>query len=173
MRYQATTVIVLAAVLTAGCSSKPRAFAPQLAAAPADEIAYQHSLARCRESAGMTGGKSTGTKIASGAGAAAVGGATAGGASWGAAAAASAASIVALPVLGLVWGLSRGDRSRKERRIKQSTAECLQGEGYTVAGWTRIKRADAAQTARAEASQPEKSETSQLPAEGLALAEQQ
>lgn len=139
MRYPVITAIIVAATLTSGCSTRPRAYAPQLAAAPADETAFQQSLDMCHELTASSGGKAIGSKVAGGAGAAAVGGATAGGAAWGTAAAAGAATIVALPVLGLVWGISRGERAKKEKRIQRATTECLQAEGYTVAGWTRIK----------------------------------
>ena len=38
-----------AAVLVSGCSSRPRNFAPVLAAAPADEKSYQAQLYECRQ----------------------------------------------------------------------------------------------------------------------------
>lgn len=170
MRYPTTSVIVLAAVLTAGCSTTPRAYAPQLAAAPADELAFQETLARCQGSAGAAGGASTGTKVVSGAGAAAVGGTAASGASWGGAVALGAASIVALPVVGLVWGLSRSDRAKKERRIQETTGQCLQEDGYAVAGWTRIKKGDAVQATLAEAAPGPDAEAVDPQAEAAVLA---
>lgn len=169
MRCHTLTFIVMAAALTAGCSSKPRAFAPQLTAAPADELAYQQSLARCQESAGQAGGKPVGSKIASGAGTAAIGGATASGATWGGAAAVGAASIVALPVVGLVWGLSRGERSKKERRIQTATAQCLQEDGYSVAGWTKVKKVKPTQAKLAVSGQPELTEAPTQQVETAAL----
>ena len=170
MRYHTLTCIAVIAALTAGCSSKPRAFAPQLTAAPADELAYQQSLARCQESAGEAGGKPVGSKLASGAGTAAIGGTAASGASWGGAVAVGAASLVALPVVGLVWGLSRGERSRKEQRIQTAAAQCLKEDGYSVAGWTKVKKVKSNQAKLAMNDQPQLTEEPTQQVETAALA---
>lgn len=143
------------AVVLGGCSTRPRSFTPTLAAAPQERDAYEASLASCRERTAGLGGKATAPKVATGTGSAAAGGMTAGSASWGGAAVAGTVAVVALPVLGIVWGISRGDRGRKEKRIRTAMEECLTQDGYVVAGWTRDRpvrggRPVAAETGMAE-----------------------
>ncbi|MXO61382.1 hypothetical protein GRI89_17710 [Altererythrobacter salegens] len=150
MHKQTLIAFALTSVLVSGCSTTPRAFTPQLAAAPADGATYEQVLADCRIAAAPLGGKRYATKVAAGAGTAAVGSATAGGAAWGASAAVGAAAVVAVPVVGLVWGISRIERGKKESRIKKAEAECLSQQGYEVAGWERVKGKPGKQVAEVE-----------------------
>jgi hypothetical protein len=141
--------VTASAVLVTGCASNPRSFAPVLAAAPADEGAFQQVLASCQEIAAQSGGgrsgrlTSAGAGIAGGAGAAAVGTAATAGtySSYGAAAAAGSALIVTVPIIGLgaAWGLARINRGNKERRINQAAQDCLATEGYAVTSWERAR----------------------------------
>jgi hypothetical protein len=141
--------VTASAVLVTGCASRPRSFAPVLAAAPVDAGAYEQVLANCQEIAAQNGGRrsgrlaSAGAGIAGGAGAAAVGTAATAGtySSYGAAAAAGGAVIVAVPIIGLAaaWGLSRINRGNKERRINQAAQDCLATQGYAVTSWERVR----------------------------------
>lgn len=154
MHRETLIALALTSVLVSGCSTTPRAFTPQLAAAPADSAIYQQVLADCHLASASLGGKRYATKVATGAGTAAVGGATASGAAWGASAAVAGAALVAVPVLGVVWGISRIERGKKEARIKSAEEDCLAQQGYTVAGWQRVKGKQREQLAVAEP-QPE------------------
>lgn len=146
--------ISLAAVLLSGCSSAPRTFSPQLAAAPKDAEAYEAALDACRQQAELAAyakKNRTGSAVAKGAGGAAVGAMGAGGASYGAAAAAASAGIVAAPLLGIFWGVGRINRGKKEGRYKDIAGDCLAEDGYQVAGWQRVKRSRKVETDPAEA----------------------
>ena len=134
------------AIAAAGCSSRPRNFAPVLAAAPADARAYEKHWLECREQVAAATGKGSGRLASAGGGAvagagaglaasAATSGATYG--TIGAAATAGAMMIAAVPVFGLAgaWGISKIKKTKNERRIKSATAECMASHGYSVEKW--------------------------------------
>ncbi|MCJ2179943.1 hypothetical protein [Novosphingobium album (ex Hu et al. 2023)] len=150
MNRERLTAIALSAVLASGCSSTPRTFTPQLTAAPDDSAAYEEALATCQQQSVVLGRGRTTDRIANGAGTATAGGMVAGGASYGAAAVAGAVAVVAVPVMGVVWGITRANRSKKERRIKEASGRCLMEQGYTVASWQRVKRPRHAEQAKIE-----------------------
>ena len=60
--------------------------------------------------------------------------------------------IATVPVFGLAgaWGISKIKKSKKERRIKAATAECMASHGYSVEKWRvmskrEVRALDAAQ----------------------------
>ena len=145
MPKKAVLIVMASALALSGCSSRPRHFAPVLAAAPADQQAYDAQLQTCRERiaarmdrSGRLTSAAAGTAIGVGAGYAA-GAATAAGTSGmiGAAGAAAAAAAMVLPVAGLAgaWGVSKIKKTKKERAIKAAMAECLGEGGYSVDKW--------------------------------------
>lgn len=139
-------LLVAAGVLIlAGCSSKPRNFAPVLGAGPNDAKTYETQWLSCREEvaasvkAGADRHASAVGGVAAGAGgAAAMGAATAGTyATMGTAMAALGATIIMAPIaaIGGAWGISKIKKTKKERAIKAVTADCLAKAGYTVQDW--------------------------------------
>lgn len=145
MKRNGLLLFAAATLGVAGCSSKPRNFAPVLNAAPSNMQQYQAQWLACREevteSAKSGSGRATsaaGGIVAGAGGAAAVGAATAGTyATIGGAMAALGATIIAAPIaaIGGAWGISKVKKSKKERAIKSATAECLAKSGYAVEGW--------------------------------------
>ena len=140
-------VTVLAASLTLqGCSSRPREFTPQLAAAPASQSDFEAAQASCRQL--LADGKLTSEgRLASGAvGAAAgattlaVGSAAASGAGLYGGMAVAGATLVALPFVAVAgaWGLAKSKKKKRERAIQKATAGCLEERGYTVKGWATM-----------------------------------
>ena len=140
-------VVIGSAVLLAGCSSKPRNFAPALSAAPADAQAYESVLQICREQAAASIKKGSG-RLASAAGGAAVGAgtgvaagaaaaSTASSAMFASAAAAAATMVVVAPVAAIAgaWGISKIKKNKKERTVKTVMTDCLAKSGYSVANW--------------------------------------
>jgi len=153
-------VSTLAAALTLqACSSKPREFSPQLAAAPADQQGFESAYATCRQLLAEGKLDSSGRLASGGAGAAA--GATTLAAGSAAAAsvggygglAVASLTVVALPfaMLGGAWGLAKAKKSKKEKKIQQATAGCLAERGYEVAGWEKSVEKKPARTVRASA----------------------
>ena len=157
-------VVLTSSMLVSACSSRPRPYAPRLAAAPADQRAFDLAQVRCADllvkgkldkdgrlgsaGAGMAAGGTT--VVAGGATAAAVAG-------YGGLAVASA-TIVLLPfaVLGGAFGMARAKRAAKERAVKQAMSGCLAEQGFTVTGWDRMSKAElAATTARLKALEAE------------------
>jgi len=141
-------VAVVALSLTA-CSSKPRYFEPQLAAAPEDPAKYQEVHDSCRKmvAEGQTSGfgarvASGGVGVAAGVGvtAAAFGGTTYG--SMAAAATAASAALVMMPVIGVAaaWGVAKANKAKKEKATKAAMTTCLSELGYTVSDWKTAKR---------------------------------
>ena len=133
-----------AAAMLTGCSSRPRNFAPVMAAPPADAHAYEAQWLTCREQVAST------AKRGSGLGASAAGGAAAGagvaaavGTSAGASAgmagamAAATATVILAPIaiVGGAWGVSKIKKTKKEKAIKAATAECMAKGGYSVDKW--------------------------------------
>jgi hypothetical protein len=147
MTKKALLLLSICAITLGGCSSRPRNFAPVLAAAPADARAYENHWLDCREQVAAATGKRSGRLASAGGGAIAGAGAglaasaaTSGAtfATYGAAAATAGAVMIAtVPVFGLAgaWGISKIKKSKKERRIKAATAECMARSGYSVEKW--------------------------------------
>ncbi len=129
------------------CSSRPREFAPTLAAAPADAAKYSADYEACRIMVAEGQRSGFGARVASGGvgvaagvglGAALAGGT--GGTALGAMAAASATLVMA-PFIGLAgaWGVAKRSKNKKEREIKGATALCLSELGYSVDTWKVAK----------------------------------
>ena len=152
MASRGISAVTAGAVLIAGCSSKPRNFAPVLTAAPTDAQAYEAQWLTCREQVRVTtkngserGASAIGGVAAGAGGAAAVGAATAGTyATYAGAAAALGATIIAAPValIGGAWGISKIKKTKKEKRIKAATADCLAKAGYSVDKWRVMKKSE-------------------------------
>ena len=138
-------VMLSIAVALPGCSSRPREFAPQLAAPPASTGEFDAAYAQCGQllvagkldSSGRLASGATGA--ATGAGVAVAGGAAAAATAGYAGLAVAAATIVLLPfaVLGGAWGMSKMKRAKKENAIKTAMTGCLGERGYVVAGWQK------------------------------------
>jgi hypothetical protein len=145
---------MLAAGLVAGCSSRPRAFDPQLAAAPADATAYDRTVDACRTLVAQGHRSGFGAMLASGgAGVATTAGVTTAAVGAGAVgpfmgATAAAAATAALPVIGMLgaWGFAKVRKSKKERAIKQAMGLCLAEQGYEVSGWAVAQKRSAKAT---------------------------
>ena len=120
------------------CSSSPRAFVPQLAAAPADQTEYESDLAACQARVAQEIHSDHSGTVSS---------------SVGAAAGAITAASVMLPPLGLLpaWALAKANRVRLEDKVRKNTGSCLAEQGYSVAEWQLASKArkKAAAAARA------------------------
>ncbi|MEO7365956.1 MAG: hypothetical protein ABIW03_06525 [Sphingomicrobium sp.] len=136
------------AVTLSGCSSRPREFAPQLAAAPESNAALDATTAECSQLL-VAGKLDSDGRLGSGAAGAAAGGAiaVAGGAAAtsmvpAVGAALASATVVLLPfvALGGAWGMAKMKRAKKEKTIKAALAGCLQERGYVVTGWEKTGR---------------------------------
>lgn len=153
MNHNRLVAAVAAAVLLQGCSSRPRAFAPTLAAPPSgvglfDQAAFDRAYADCSQL--LVAGKlddsgrlasAAGGAAASGA-AVAVGGATAAAVAGYGGLAVVAATVVLLPfaAVGGAIGMSKIKRAKKEKAIKAKMAGCLAERGYIVSAWTRAEK---------------------------------
>jgi hypothetical protein len=144
-----SAVVVGSSMVVSGCSSRPRAFAPTLAAPPAEQGAFEQASADCGRLL-VAGKLDRDGRLASAAGGAAAGGAGAavGGATAAAVAgyggmAVVAATVVLLPlaVVGGAVGMAKAKRAKKERAIKSAMTGCLKERGYAVNGWTRMSKA--------------------------------
>ncbi len=139
---------VSAALLVQGCSSRPRAFSPTLAAAPADQAAFDTAYATCNQL--LVEGKldregrlaSVGGGAAAGATAAVVGGATAATVAGYGGLAVMSATIVLLPfaAVGGAIGLAKMKRAKKEKAIRTAMNGCLHERGYDIASWEKAKK---------------------------------
>lgn len=148
MESKLVACAAIACLILQGCSSRPREFAPTLAAGAASQPEFEAAYATCHQlfiagkldSSGRAA--SGGAGVAAGAGTAVVGGATAAAAGGYAGLAAASATIVLLPfaILGGAWGMSRMKRAKKEAAIKTAMEGCLAERGYTVAGWTKAPK---------------------------------
>ena len=161
MNNKPVLLLGICTIALSGCSSRPRNFAPVLAAPPADSTAYEAHWLECRETvAAMTGKGSerlaaAGGAAVAGAGAGLAAGAATSGAtfaSYGAAAAAGAAVIAVVPVFGLAgaWGISKIKKTKKERSIKSATAECMAKNGYPVERWRVMSKREVQALAAAQ-----------------------
>jgi hypothetical protein len=145
MDDRAILYLAMGCIALQGCSSRPREFAPSLAAPAASPAAFDAAYASCQQRflAGKltSNGKTRSATAGAGAGvgtAAVGGGAAAVAGGWGGVAIASA-TIVLLPfaVVGGAWGMSRRARAKKEQAIKLAMENCLGEAGYRVGSWTR------------------------------------
>lgn len=179
MINRGVALAVACAVGVAGCSSKPRNFAPMLAAPPADAEAYEARWLDCREQVAQATdqranrGVSAAGGVAAGAGAGVATGAAVSGATYGtmaAAAAAAAAALAVVPVAGLAgaWGISKMKKTKKERAIKAATAECLARSGYAVERWRVLSKKEVRALAAAKAGKEGLSATAGDPAQPAA-----
>jgi hypothetical protein len=162
MKAHALVTIAVAVSLSA-CSSRPRQFAPTLAAAPADQTKFAADYENCRVL--VANGQRSGfgaTAASAGVGTAAgvgVGVAMAGGTygSVAAATAAAATTVILMPIVGVLgaWGMAKRSKTKKEKEVKAATQLCLTENGYTVEKWEhdkkqkRIKRTKAPAAAKA------------------------
>lgn len=138
----------MVALTVAGCSSRPRQFAPLLATPPVSSTEFDASYAECNQlfvagkldSNGRVGSGAGGA--AAGAGFAAAGGAAAAGAAGYAGMAVAAATIVLLPfaVVGGAWGMSKIKRAKKENAVKTAMTGCLKDRGHEVTGWAKADK---------------------------------
>lgn len=139
-------------VAVSGCSSRPRAFAPILAAPPVDQNAFDQAYATCGQLF-VAGKLDQNGRLASAAGGAAAGGA---GVAVGSATAVAvagyggmavvAATVVLLPfaIVGGAVGMAKVKRAKKEKAIKAAMTGCLKERGYAVNGWSKMSKADVA-----------------------------
>lgn len=172
-------VSAVASLALSSCSSKPRDFTPALQAPPADQAAYEQSYERCRTMVAQGRRSNFGAQVASGAvgtaaGVGAAAAATAGTyGSYAAAGAAMGAALVIMPVVGVAaaWGLAKNRRLRKEREIKQATAQCLGESGYAVSDWERTREGRRPAVVKASIVQPTAAPTPEAaaPSEPTAL----
>ena len=144
--HKSGVLLLIGAVSLAGCSSRPRNFAPDLGAAPVDQDTYEAHWLECRARVAAITDKRSGRLTSAGSGAAAglgagvAAGAATSGATYGtvgAAAAAGAAMIAVVPIFGLAgaWGISKIKKTKKERAIKRTTANCMAEAGYSIDKW--------------------------------------
>ena len=153
MKHDILVAAVAAAVLLQGCSSRPRAFAPTLAApksgqAVFDQAAFNRAYADCTEL--LVQGKldNSGRLASAGAGAAAgtavavAGGALASSMVPAVGMALASATIVLLPfaAIGSAVGMSKMKRAKKEKAIRTKMDGCLAERGYVVGQWVKAKK---------------------------------
>ncbi len=143
MKHRHALVLLAAAVSLSACSSRPREFAPTLAAAPTDASKFDRDYMTCRTQVAQGQRSGFGARAASGGvgvAAGVVGAATlsggAGGTVVGAMATAATAAVL-MPVIGIAgaWGIAKRNKVKKEREIKAATALCLSEYGYDVEAW--------------------------------------
>ncbi|MEO7654994.1 MAG: hypothetical protein ABIS23_04835 [Sphingomicrobium sp.] len=149
-------------MVVSGCSSRPRAYAPTLAAPPVDKSAFDLAYATCNQLL-VDGKLDHNGRLASAAGGAAAGGA---GVAVGSATAAAvagygglavvAATVVLLPfaIVGGAVGMAKIKRTKKEKAIKTAIAGCLKERGYEIIGWTRMIKSDIARADAAKVETP-------------------
>ena len=149
-------VATATSIAVSGCSSKPRAFSPTLAAPPVsqppfDQAAFDQAYATCNQLL-VAGKLDQNGRLASAAGGAAasgtavaVGGATAAAVAGYGGMAVAAATVVLLPfaVVGGAVGMAKIKRAKKEKAIRIAMTGCLKEHGYEVTGWTKVDKRDA------------------------------
>ncbi len=145
MHRNLLVITACAGLVVQGCSSRPRAFSPTLAAASADRAAFEAAYAE-RDQLLVAGkldangrSSSLGAGAAAGATTAAVGAGTAAAIGGYGGLAAASATIVLLPfaIVGGAWGMAKMKRARKEKAIKTAMTGCLDDRGHDVAGWEK------------------------------------
>lgn len=153
MRRHAAFVLFAGSLAFSACSSRPRSFAPQLAAAPSDPQRFDAAWKQCRADVAARTDQRSGriasaaVGAATGAGATAAVGAAAAGtyATYGGAFAALGATMIAAPIglIGGAWGISKIKKNKKEKAIKLATTECIKAAGYDVADWRVMSKKEA------------------------------
>lgn len=148
MQNKSIACAVTIALTMAGCSSRPREFAPRLATPPASTAALDAFVAECSQllvagkldGSGRVGSGATGA--AAGSAAAVAGGAVATSMVPADGAALASATIVLLPfvAIGGAVGMAKMKRAKKEKAIKAALAGCRQERGHQVTGWERTGR---------------------------------
>jgi hypothetical protein len=153
-------VLAVAAVaLLAGCSSRPRQFAPVLAAPAADQAAFNGTVAECgtllAEGKLMSDGRlaSSAAGVAASGATLAVGSAAATGAGMFGGMAVAGATIILLPfaAVGGAIGMAKAKRKKKEVAIQTAMAGCLAERGHQVTGWQQVGKVVPVQKASATA----------------------
>ena len=150
MQFKALALAVGASLLLSACSSRPRPFAPVLAAPPADQRAFDLAQVRCADL--LVKGKldkdgrlaSAGAAAGAGAAVAAVGTTAATAAGFYSGLAVLSATVILLPfaVLGGGFGMARMKRTAKEKAVKQAMTGCLREQGFEVSSWARMSKAE-------------------------------
>ena len=147
MRKRNVTAAVAIALVIGACSSRPREFRPNLAAAPpaADQAKFDADVRQCNDL--LVAGKldSSGRLASAGAGAAAGAATAVGGAALASSAgfyggmAVASATVVLLPfaAVGGAWMMANAKRSKKEKAIQAVMAGCLTERGHTIVGWEK------------------------------------
>jgi len=147
MRKLNVSAAVAIALMIGACSSRPREFRPNLAAAPsaADQAKFNADVSECCEL--LVAGKldSSGRLASAGAGAAAGAATAVGGAALASSAglyggmAVASATVVLLPfaAVGGAWMMANAKRSKKEKAIQAVMAGCLSERGHTIVGWEK------------------------------------
>jgi len=139
---------LVVAVTLPGCSSRPREFAPRLAAPPVSAAEFDATYAECSQLL-VAGKLDRNGRVGSGAAGAAAGGAlaVAGGAAASSAglyagAAVASATIVLIPfvALGGAFGMAKMKRAKKENAIKAAMTGCLKERGHEVASWEKVAK---------------------------------
>jgi hypothetical protein len=153
MRKSEAFLVLATALACTGCSSRPRSFAPRLAAPAPDQQAYDAAWKHCRADVAARTDQRSGriasaaVGAATGAGASVAVGAAAAGtyATYGGAAAALGATIIAAPIalVGGAWGISKIKKNRKEKAVKAATSECMAAAGYKVDDWRVLSKMEA------------------------------
>ena len=149
-------VALTASLALQGCSSRPRQFSPKLAAAPADQQAFETAHSDCRQLLADGRLDASGRLASGGAGAAAgattmaVGGAAAATAGGYGGLALASATVVALPfvMIGGGWWMAKAKKNKKERKIQQAMAGCLTDRGFPIVGWEPDSKKKATERAR-------------------------
>lgn len=153
MNHRILAAAAAGAVLLQGCSSRPRQFAPTLAAPQSgqgtfDQAAFDRAYADCTSLLGAGKLDQNGRLASAAGGAAASGAAMAVGTATGAAVAGYsglavvAATVVLLPfaAVGGAIGMSKMKRAKKEKAIKAKMTGCLADRGYQVSNWVKAKK---------------------------------
>lgn len=136
-----------AAVLLAGCSSRPRDFAPTFASQAVNAESAQAAAVECKELYANGKLTSEGRLASAGMGAAAGGALGLGGAAAATSAglyggmAVASATVVLIPfaVIGGAVGMAKIKRNKKEKALQHAMAGCLRERGFEVAGWERVR----------------------------------
>ena len=142
--------VIGSSVIVSGCSSRPRAFVPTLAAQHAgqpafDQAAFDRAYADCTRLL-VDGKLNDEGRLDSAAGGAAASGATMAAGTATAAAVAGygglavlASTVVLLPfaAIGGAVAMSKAKRAKKEKAIKAKMGGCLAERGFVVADWVK------------------------------------
>ncbi|MDO1559192.1 hypothetical protein Q0812_07095 [Brevundimonas sp. 2R-24] len=148
----AVALVACGALAASACSTTPRAYSPVMAAAPADQAAFEAAFNQCSQevAAGRTqnfregrgGAVAGGTALGAAAGVVAGASAASGaGMLGGVAAGAGLATGLILVAPIAIIGMSAAKRGHNERIVRDAMTRCLAEEGHTVADW-RLARSE-------------------------------